>query len=157
MMPTIGTDSEESRALWPAIKTLLDFSGVALPEGVGMNQGDTGVGGGGAGDIRVDAGLDARTTSLPMTTAAPAARRTPAPVTRRKVKLREHFVALPATATARAGKSGAGGAGNGNPVDLLMGCPNCKRKKCSVWREGKGDRGEKVVVCNGEYWRDLVH
>ncbi|KAL8293689.1 hypothetical protein RQP46_000390 [Phenoliferia psychrophenolica] len=143
-------DTPQGRALLPAIRTLAKFYGVSLPEGTpaaGPPPPPTAADKGkGREQVAPVPSLAAPSASLPSTT-APSPAEAPVPPPKRpgpkrkgsaKPKSRdEAFVALTGVAK-----------GNLNPLDPNAGCFNCNRRKSTVWREGEGDDGLTVTVCN---------
>ncbi|BGP21747.1 zinc finger, GATA-type protein [Rhodotorula toruloides] len=83
-------------------------------------------------------------TGASSTSTAPASRK-PKSGSTSSASHREHFAAIDLTSLSA---SHAQAVGKQNPRDPQSGCANCKRRKSTTWREGKGPDGRLMSVCN---------
>ncbi|KAM0753388.1 hypothetical protein T439DRAFT_324026 [Meredithblackwellia eburnea MCA 4105] len=176
-------DTPEGRALLPAIRTLIKFQGLEVPEGggnapaIGGDHSSTAVlssenrsidkGKGRARDEGNSSfALGGQGQPQPLSVAAAVSESTSATVgsgaaqvlagTRPRGRPPKPKVLEKEMFPALAVPPTKG---NLNPLNPEGGCSNCMRKKSAVWRQGEGGGGVSVVVCNacGTYFNKNGH
>ncbi|KAK4058136.1 hypothetical protein OIO90_000875 [Microbotryomycetes sp. JL221] len=134
--PVISLDSEQGRQLLPAIRTLAQYYGVALPSGdlhMASNTASSS-----SGSQNVQTGPSAAKVAQ-QRNAARDGDQIPAPTRRKTGSNAEEYIAVE--------QSGEQSSDKTNPRDPKNGCSNCRRKKSTVWRERESNR-EAALVCN---------
>ncbi|KAJ8296857.1 hypothetical protein OF846_000134 [Rhodotorula toruloides] len=143
----------QQEALLPAIQTLAKFCGINLPAQQQQPVPNEPLLTSTAADPssqhwqsdlpRPPTGAPSTSTSTSTTTAT--ASRKPKSGSTSSTSHREHFAAIDLTSLSA---SHAQAVGKQNPRDPQSGCANCKRRKSTTWREGKGPDGKLMSVCN---------
>ncbi|BGP28943.1 hypothetical protein JCM10296v2_000679 [Rhodotorula toruloides] len=142
-----NSQQSQQEALLPAIQTLAKFCGINLPAQQQQQVMPT-------EPLLTSTAADPTShwksdlprppTGAPSTSTATTSRKSKSGSTSSS-STREHFAAIDLTSLSA---SHAQAVGKQNPRDPQSGCANCKRRKSTTWREGKGPDGKLMSVCN---------
>ncbi|BGO96724.1 Proteophosphoglycan ppg4 [Rhodotorula toruloides ATCC 204091] len=138
----------QQEALLPAIQTLAKFCGINLPPQQQQVMPTEPLLTSTAADASSHWQSDLPrppTGAPPTSTATATTSRKPKSGSTSSSSNREHFAAIDLTSLSA---SHAQAVGKQNPRDPQSGCANCKRRKSTTWREGKGPDGKLMSVCN---------
>lgn len=143
-----GSAQSQQEALLPAIQTLAKFCGIDLPAQQPLPTEPLLTSTAADPSSFWQSELPRPPTAVPSNPPpAPASRKSKAGATSSASSHREHFAAIDLTSLSA---SHAQAVGKQNPRNPQGGCANCKRRKSTTWREGKGPDGKLMSVCNGQ-------